>query len=547
MFCPPEPDRRLAALLLVLTALTPARSSAAGMATRAPSPWHPRLTVVIAPGHNPTPEGERGALSARGAREVELNDGLATRLKDALAGSPRIRPLLSRGPDERLTLQERLARLRVLDADLVVSLHHDSVHPSLLSEWTVDGVSRRYCDEHEGFSLFVPANGFYAELSQMAARSIADSLLGAGRKPSGYHALDVPGERRKLLDASRAVYEGDWLFLLRSLERPIVLVEQGFLVHRAEESRLRDPAVVDEQAKLLAQGILRWAEGLESDRLAREPEPPRVGDDAIRFPEGAPSSPVLRWVEASPGLDAAVLPLYFRGRYVDRVVFVRASPDRFRVSVHHDAANPRTAKDWREHLGAAVTVNSSFYTMEFEPQTPILAGGTVKGPRGYRSKHGAFLAEPAHGRAPTFTVRDLKGEPVDLPSTGYREGVVSYPTLVDFQGKVRARPNPGWRADRSFIGTDRSGRVVVGTTEGGFFSLHRLGVFLKALPGLDLTYALNLDGGPPACLSLKAGSLSYEAWGRWESNDSSGQEVIYWGPEEVRWPLPAVIALSRRE
>ena len=162
-------------------------------------------------------------------------------------------------------------------------------------------------------------------------------------------------------------------------------------------------------------------------------------------------------------------------------------------------------------------------------------------------RHGAFLAEPVKKGQKRFIMRDYNREPVDLKDSGYREAVVSYPTLLDGAGRVRAVPNPQWRADRSFIATDRQGRIILGTTEGGFFSLHRLGNFLKAAEGLEIERALNLDGGPPACLCVRTKNLEYLALGRYESNDSTGREIFFWGAVEVVWPLPGVIALFPRE
>jgi hypothetical protein len=193
-------------------------------------------------------------------------------------------------------------------------------------------------------------------------------------------------------------------------------------------------------------------------------------------------------------------------------------------------------------------INSSFYQNDpIAPTTPILSGGKPLGPEKYRSSHGGFLAEPLKKGKKRFVLRDYNHEQVDLKASGYTEAVVSYPALLDGAGKVRAKPNPKWRADRSFIATDRRGRIILGTTEGGFFSLNRLGRYLKAIEGLGLKRALNLDGGPPACLCVKTKKLEYLAMGRYESNDSAGREIFFWGPVEVVWPLPGVIALYPRQ
>ena len=61
----------------------------------------------------------------------------------------------------------------------------------------------------------------------------------AGRSPSRYHETDLPGEGRALLDEKRGIYAGDFLYLLRTVQRPMVLVEAGFLASSAEEAGLK--------------------------------------------------------------------------------------------------------------------------------------------------------------------------------------------------------------------------------------------------------------------------------------------------------------------
>ena len=60
--------------------------------------------------------------------------------------------------------------------------------------------------------------------------------------------------------------------------------------------------------------------------------------------------------------------------------------------------------------------------------------------------------------------------------------MVSYPLLLDEAGEVRAPATREWLASRTFIALDGEGRVVVGTTRSGFFTLRRLGEYLKASP-----------------------------------------------------------------
>jgi hypothetical protein len=47
-------------------------------------------------------------------------------------------------------------------------------------------------------------------------------------------------------------------------------------------------------------------------------------------------------------------------------------------------------------------------------------------------------------------------------------GLVSYPLLLGPDGTKRTMPSQ-WLANRSFVGVDNQGRVIIGTTQSAFF------------------------------------------------------------------------------
>jgi len=222
------------------------------------------LVVVIDPGHDPE---EPGALSYSGIWEVRINDRLAHRVAGALAGTPGIHPVVSRRSYERLPLAARVARIAALEPDLVVSLHHDSVKAQFITyraadrEGTHEGLESSKplelpsCGRFSGYSLFAQAIGPHRQRSQLFARRVADGLRRLGIPRTTYHAMRIPGENRRWIDAPRGIHAGDYLYLLRKLDHPVVLVESGFLVNRADERRLRDPEHVEALAQTLATAI----------------------------------------------------------------------------------------------------------------------------------------------------------------------------------------------------------------------------------------------------------------------------------------------------
>jgi hypothetical protein len=100
----------------------------------------------------------------------------------------------------------------------------------------------------------------------------------------------------------------------------------------------------------------------------------------------------------------------------------------------------------------------------------------------------------------------LKGEDWRQAFVGKDNAMVSYPLLVDESGKSCASPSK-WLAGRSFVGQDRAGRIVIGTTADAFLSLDRFANLLHAAP-LGLALALSLDGGPVACQAIDLGSTN---------------------------------------
>ncbi|MGI4797220.1 MAG: phosphodiester glycosidase family protein, partial [Janthinobacterium lividum] len=117
---------------------------------------------------------------------------------------------------------------------------------------------------------------------------------------------------------------------------------------------------------------------------------------------------------------------------------------------------------------------------------------------------------------------------------------VSYPMLVA-NGVTRV-PHPSrWLANRSFVGQDAAGLVIIGTTTDAFFTLDRFADFLLGAP-LGLTLALNLDGGPVASQAIALNGFDRRTYGQWEAR-LQGQRVSL-----LTWPygtvaMPIVLAV----
>jgi hypothetical protein len=271
------------------------------------------------------------------------------------------------------------------------------------------------------------------------------------------------------------------------------------------------------------------------------PDDPRLSPSmrlALRDPSGPVQAGRLDWREIAPGFDVAELAALVDGQEVDRISLARIDPARFRFAVRSHPAGTRELGDWMRELGATLVINGSYFSRDGTPDTPLISAGVRLGPRHYVANHGAFVAS-----AKSVAIRDLATEDWHLVLNGADDAMVSFPLLVAPNGADRINADWRWLANRSFVGQDRSGRIILGTTADAFFSLKRLGIFLRTAP-LDLVAALNLDGGPVACQGIALNGFRRDICGRWELVTRGGQMKLLtpmFG--SARWTMPIVLAV----
>jgi N-acetylmuramoyl-L-alanine amidase len=181
----------------------------------------PRLQdalILLDPGHGGR---ESGCIGASGTQEKDLALLVARELRDELekAGA---RVLLTRDSDSTLSLGARVARARELRADLLLSLHYNSVGPGE-DPWKADG--------HMVFSW-----------SPWSAR------------PAGLLHQELRG---RLPMRDKGLH---WrsLGICRHHGCPALLLEVGSLAHPDEEARLLDPHFRKRQLKAIRRGLEAW-------------------------------------------------------------------------------------------------------------------------------------------------------------------------------------------------------------------------------------------------------------------------------------------------
>ena len=258
-------------------------------------------------------------------------------------------------------------------------------------------------------------------------------------------------------------------------------------------------------------------------------------DRAVSATPGA-----FAWRSIAEGFEVGELPVMAAGAEVDRLLLARVDPARYRFIVRTSPAGDRKLDDWMRELGAALVINGSYFSRTGEPDTPLVSAGVRLGPRRYIANHGAFVASPQSTR-----IRDLATEDWHIALQGANDAMVSFPLLVASDGTSRVHADWRWLANRSFVGQDGGGRIVLGSTTDAFFSLERLGNFLRAAP-LELTLALNLDGGPVASQGITLDGYRRRSCGRFELNAHDDRLSLLYGPASRCSGMPIVLAVLPR-
>ena len=214
-----------------------------------------RPIVVIDAGHGGRDPGARGVSGEIAEKDLTL--ALARELRDDLVKRGRVRVAMTRDDDRYLTLEDRAAVARRLNAAMFVSLHMDSAPNPLargasvysLSDVASDSEAARFAAlENRDVAAVGDGNGsVQALLSDLVMRAqmsaSADLASRLVNKSAGRFELR-PQPRRFAA-----------FHVLRRADTPAVLFEAGYISNADDELLLRDPAHRSAIALALAQAI----------------------------------------------------------------------------------------------------------------------------------------------------------------------------------------------------------------------------------------------------------------------------------------------------
>jgi N-acetylmuramoyl-L-alanine amidase len=209
-----------------------------------------KFRIVLDVGH--TAESE-GAISARNVSEFVFNLRLAKRIEAKLKaeGFAETRLLLTEGKARR-SLVKRVATANDLRADLLLSIHHDSVPNKFLEDWEFEGKKSRFSDRFSGYSVFVSRNNPDFKTSLSFAELIGKEMKAQGLDYAQQYSQPIMGRyQRPLLNKETGVYRYDELIVLRKTRMAAVLLEAGSIINRDEELKMSSP----ERRDIISSGV----------------------------------------------------------------------------------------------------------------------------------------------------------------------------------------------------------------------------------------------------------------------------------------------------
>jgi N-acetylmuramoyl-L-alanine amidase len=213
-----------------------------------------RPIVVIDAGHGGRDPGARSVSGQ--VEEKDLTLAVARELRDKLVERGRLRVALTRSGDDYLTLEDRAAVARRLDAAMFVSIHMDSAPNPLargasvysLSDVASDAEAARFAaHENAGFTAAEGDGSVDSILSSLAMRSqmSASAELASRLVKRSAGRFELRPEPHRF-----AAFH-----VLRRAGTPAVLFEAGYLSNADDDLLLREPRHRSEIVLALAQAI----------------------------------------------------------------------------------------------------------------------------------------------------------------------------------------------------------------------------------------------------------------------------------------------------
>lgn len=213
-----------------------------------------RPIVVIDAGHGGR---DPGATSVSGeAREKDLTLALASELRNQLVKRGRVRVAMTREDDRYLTLEDRAAVARRLNAAMFVSLHMDSAANPLARGASVYSLSDVASDaEAARFAALENAGATIREGNGSVQSMLSDLAMRGQMSASADLAARLVNKAAGRFEMRPDPHRFAAFHVLRTADTPAVLFEAGYISNADDELLLRSPEHRAAIALALAQAI----------------------------------------------------------------------------------------------------------------------------------------------------------------------------------------------------------------------------------------------------------------------------------------------------
>jgi len=217
--------------------------------------------ILVDVGHS---RSQSGAVSARGRTEFEFNRDMARAITAALRRNGIQNVILFNEEGANMSIAERVRRINALQPLLVISIHHNSLFPKYLKNWSWQGKPRRYCEKYRGASVYFSQENDFAGQSRAIAADLRLQMAKAGMNLHQHPELELRKKDIVAFPGQAGLYRYDSLGVLRGADCPAVLLECGMIVNRDEELLLRDKAYQRKLAAVVAKSVKNQLKLLET-------------------------------------------------------------------------------------------------------------------------------------------------------------------------------------------------------------------------------------------------------------------------------------------
>ncbi|MDH4412533.1 MAG: N-acetylmuramoyl-L-alanine amidase [Rhizobium sp.] len=223
------------------------------------------FVIAIDAGHGGIDAGATGAATKTAEKDITL--AFAQILNGKLKNQPGIRAIMTRDTDRFLSLSERVLIARQKGADLLISLHADTLRQADIRGATVYTISDKASDhmaaqlaERENFSDTIGG----VELPTETEPEVGDILLDLTRRETQAFSIamaqSVVGSFEGQISLINNPHRHAGFRVLQAPDVPSILLELGFLSNKEDEKLLLDPVWRERVADLLVEAIKRYRE-----------------------------------------------------------------------------------------------------------------------------------------------------------------------------------------------------------------------------------------------------------------------------------------------